>query len=174
METVLIILGTAVIVFILLYLLAPLKYEVSSNVVIEKPLPEVFEFISHLKNQEFWSPWGLEDKNLTRSYKGDDGVVGFISSWKGSKRLGEGEQEIINIVPNRSFETELRFIKPFKATSESFLKVYENGKDTEVIWGFKGIYKRPINIFVFFLGLDKKLSRDFEIGLSRLKHYLEA
>lgn len=174
METLLIILSTAVIVFIMLYVLAPLKYEVSRSIVIEKPLPEVFEFISHLKNQEFWSPWGFEDQEMERTYIGNDGEVGFISSWKGSKKIGEGAQEIVNIVSNRSFETELRFIKPFKTISESFIKVYENEKSTEVIWGFRGIYKRPLNIVVFFMGLDKKLGRDFEIGLSRLKHYIEA
>lgn len=174
METFLIILGTALIVFVMLYVLAPIKYEVSRSTIIDKPLPEVFNFITFLKNQEFWSPWGIDDKEIVRNYTGTDGEVGFISAWKGSKKVGEGEQEIKKIVPNRSLETELRFFKPFKATSESFIKVYENHNDTEVIWGFKGVYKRPLNVVVFFMGLDNKLGREFEIGLSRLKHYIEA
>ncbi len=31
-------------------------------------------------------------------FKGIDGEVGFVAKWKGNKNVGEGEQEIINII----------------------------------------------------------------------------
>lgn len=160
----------------MLYLMAPIKYEIFRSVIVEKPLPEVFSFIAMLKNQDIWSPWGIKDSEMDKTYTGTDGEVGFISAWKGSGKVGEGEQEIMNIVQDRSIETQLRFIKPFKVNSDAYIKVYEtgNGNHTEVLWGFKGIYKRPLNVVAFFMGIDKKIERDFEIGLSKLKHYIEA
>ncbi|MDP2089887.1 MAG: SRPBCC family protein [Flavobacteriaceae bacterium] len=174
MTTFLIIAGTMIIVYAMLYLMAPIKYEIFRSVIIEKPLPEVFSFISLIKNQDIWSPWGRNVSEDEKTFTGTDGEVGFISAWEGSKEIGKGEQEIMNIVPNRTIETQLRFIKPFKVTSDSYIKVYEAGEHTEVLWGFKGVYKRPLNVVVFFMGIDKKLGRDFEVGLSKLKHYIEA
>lgn len=174
MTTFLIIVCTALIVFAMLYLMAPTKYEIFRSVIIKKPLPEVFSFISLLKNQDIWSPWVSKDSSAEKKYTGTDGDVGFISAWKGNKKVGEGEQEIMNIVTDRSIDTQLRFFKPFKVTSSAYIKVYDAGDHTEVIWGFTGIYKRPMNVMIFFIGIDKKLGRDFEVGLNKLKHYMEA
>lgn len=174
MTTFLIIIGTALIVFAMLYLMAPTKYEIFRSVVVEKPLPEVFSYVSMLKNQDMWSPWGVKEDQTKRIYTGVDGEVGFISAWKGNRLEGEGEQEIINIVQDRSIDTQLRFKKPIKVNSDSYIKVYDSGIHTEVLWGFRGIYKRPLNVYVFFMGLDSRIGRDFEIGLSKLKHFIEA
>lgn len=158
----------------MLYVLAPIKYEIFRSVIVEKPLPEVFSYVVMQENLDMWSPWGVKKDPTKITYTGVDGEVGFISAWKGNRKEGEGEQEIIKIVPNRSIDTQIRFIKPFKVNTESFIKIYESGANTEVLWGFKGVYKRPLNIYAFFIGLDTKLGRDFEIGLSKLKYYIEA
>ncbi|MDH3381072.1 MAG: SRPBCC family protein [Flavobacteriaceae bacterium] len=171
MTTFLIIIGTALIVFVMLYLMAPTKYEIFRSVVVEKPLPEVFSYVSMVKNQDMWSPWCVDEQSKM-TYIGEDGEVGFISAWKG--RRSEGEQEIMNIVQDRSIDTQLRFKKPIKVNSDSYIKLYESGLHTEVLWGFRGIYKRPLNVYVFFMGLDSRIGRDFEIGLSKLKHFIEA
>ena len=50
--------------FILLALIAPKKYQVNRSIVINKPLPEVFQYLKHIKNQDDWSPWKKKDSNM--------------------------------------------------------------------------------------------------------------
>ena len=110
---------------------------------------------------------------MEKKFTGIDGEIGCISYWKGNKEVGEGEQEITAIVENKSVESQLRFLKPFKSTSNAYLKVENEGKNTKVIWGFTGINKFPMSIFMLFMNMDKAIGKDFEQGLSNLKTLLE-
>ena len=60
----------------------PKSFDISADIVIEKPAAEVFNFVKHLKNQEKYSVWVMADPNVKLDYKGTDGTVGFIASWK--------------------------------------------------------------------------------------------
>ena len=55
-----------------------------------------------------------------------------------------------------------------------FLKVKEvNNNSTEVVWGFSGINKVPMNIMMLFFNMDKSVGKDFNEGLESLKEVLE-
>ena len=84
--------------FIILTLVAPKTFNVSRSIVINKPLPEVFEYLKYIKNQDNWSPWKLKDPDMKQEFVGTDGEIGFVSKWVGNKEVGTGEQEIINII----------------------------------------------------------------------------
>lgn len=141
---------------------------------INKPLPEVFQFIKYVKNQDYWSPWDKKDPDIKKSYTGTDGTIGFISHWEGNKQVGEGEQEITNIIENEKMESQLRFFKPWKSQSDAYIKVDKiNESITKVTWGFSGINKPPANIFMLFFNMDKTVGKDFEEGLINLKNHLE-
>ncbi len=45
-------------------------------------------------------PWAEKYPNMVKKFTGTDGEVGAISSWKGNKEVGEGEQEITGIKVN--------------------------------------------------------------------------
>ena len=111
---------------------------------------------------------------MEKKFTGVDGEVGAISYWNGNKDVGEGEQEITKIVEGKRVEGELRFMKPFKSTSDSYLDLVElgNGK-TKVTWGFKGESKFPMTIMMLFMNMDKAVGKDFEEGLLNLKSILE-
>lgn len=174
MEIFLYILGGIVALIIILGLLAPKNYEVNRSIVINKPLPETFQFLKLVKNQDYWSPWKKKDPHLTQEFVGTDGEVGFISKWVGNKDVGEGEQEITRLVENELVETELRFIKPWKSQSNGYIKVEEaEYRQTKVIWGFSGKNKFPFSIFMMFMSMDKTVGKDFEEGLASLKQVLE-
>src|SRR5690606_1158478 len=131
-----------------------------------------FNFLKLLKNQSYWSPWEEKDPDMEKEFIGTDGEIGFISKWEGNKNVGTGEQEIINIIENEVIETRLRFYKPFKSQSDAYLKVRKVDNDsTEVIWGFSGDYKFPMNIVALFMSMDKMIGKDFEYGLKKLKSY---
>lgn len=163
-----------VLLVIVLANIAPKNYDVSRSIIINKPLPEVFSFLKLLKNQDDWSPWAEKDPNMKKTLTGTDGEVGFVSAWVGNKDVGEGEQEITGITENEVVESQLRFLKPFKSTSDAYLRVFEEGKVTKVVWGFSGENKFPISIMMLFMNMDKTVGKDFEYGLSKLKGILES
>lgn len=165
-----------IIVFILsiLVLFAPREFNVSRSVEIDKPLPEVFQYLKLIKNQNEWSPWKKKDPDMIQEFVGTDGKVGFISKWEGNKDVGSGEQEITRVVENETVEAQLRFLKPWKSQSNAFTRVDDLGEEkTRVTWGFSGISKRPTNVFFLFCSMDKAVGKDFEEGLASLKKILE-
>ena len=158
----------------ILGLIAPKNYNIHRSIIIQKPLPEVFQYLKFIKNQDNWSPWNEKDPNMKKTFSGADGEIGFISAWIGNKDVGEGEQEIARIVENEVIESKLRFFKPWKSESDAYLKVEETGKGTKVTWGFLGKNKFPFSIIMLFMNMDKALGKDFEFGLKKLKELLES
>ncbi|WP_340063914.1 SRPBCC family protein [Ascidiimonas aurantiaca] len=168
------ILGALVLVFVILLIIAPKTYDVSRTVEVSRPLPEVFNYLKLLKNQDEWSPWSKKDPNMQKEFTGTDGTVGAIYSWKGNKEVGEGEQEITGIEENRIIESRLRFFKPWRSESDAYISVEESGDNkTRVIWGLSGKNKFPVSILMIFMNMDKMVGKDFEEGLANLKSILE-
>ncbi|WP_421812167.1 SRPBCC family protein [Flagellimonas sp.] len=168
-----IVLGIVVLVLVLAAI-APKNYNVSRSIEIAKPKRVVFDYLKSLKRQDEWSPWGKRDPNMEKKFTGTDGEVGAISYWKGNKEVGEGEQEITKIVEGDSIESQLRFLKPFKSTSDAYIITKEIEQDrTKVIWGFSGKNKFPMSIMMLFMSMDKAVGKDFEEGLASLKEILE-
>ncbi|WP_420400037.1 SRPBCC family protein [Flagellimonas sp.] len=174
MTTLLYILGGIVLLIIILALIAPKSYNVSRSIEIDQPRAVVFDNLRYLKNHDEWSPWGKKDPNMEKKFTGTDGQVGATSYWNGNKDVGEGEQEIKKIVDGERIESELRFLKPWKSTSDAYL-VTEDGSNggTKVTWGFSGKNKFPFSIMMLFMNMDKAVGGDFEDGLSSLKGLLE-
>ncbi|MFD1294598.1 SRPBCC family protein [Lutibacter holmesii] len=162
-----------ILLVLILAIIAPKNYNVSRSIIIEKPLPEVYAYLKLLKNQDNWSPWAAKDPAMKKTFTGTDGEVGFVSAWVGNKEVGEGEQEITAVIENEEVKSELRFLKPFKSTSNAYLKVFEAESSTKVVWGFSGENKFPISIMMLFMNMDKSVGKDFEYGLNKLKEILE-
>ncbi len=163
-----------VVLILILSLIAPKTYNVFRTVEIAKSKPEVFQYLKSLKKMDEWSPWAKKDPNMEKRFTGIDGEVGCTSYWNGNKEVGEGEQEIKNIVNGERIESELRFLKPFKSTSDCYLQVDDaNNGNTKVTWGFSGKHKFPMSIMMLFMSMDKAVGKDFETGLASLKDNLE-
>ncbi|MBV1888367.1 MAG: SRPBCC family protein [Urechidicola sp.] len=173
MNTLIYILAGFVLLIIILAIIAPKKYDVSREISINKPLKEVFDYLKFLKNQDNWSPWAEKDPNMKKTLAGTDGEVGCVSAWVGNKDVGAGEQEIMGIKENEEIASQLRFLKPFKSTSDAYLRVYNEGNATKVVWGFSGRNKFPVSIMMLFMNMDKAVGGDFEHGLAKLKRVLE-
>lgn len=169
------IISAIIALFILVAILAPKQFSVSRSIEINKSLPEVFQYLKYIKNQDNWSPWKLKDPDMKQEFVGTDGEVGFISKWVGNKEVGTGEQEIMRITENESIEAELRFFKPWKSVSNAKTSVKKSSNVmTKVTWGFSGESKPPSNVFFLFFNMDKTVGKDFEEGLAMLKKILES
>ena len=168
------ILAGIILIVLILSLIAPKTYDVSRSIEIKAAKDDVFKQLKYLKKQEEWSPWAKKDPNMNKKFTGIDGEVGAINYWNGNKEVGEGEQEITKIVEGERVDGQLRFLKPFKSTSDCYL-ISESIKTntTKVTWGFKGKNVFPMSIFSLFVSMDKMVGKDFEEGLSNLKSILE-
>ncbi len=174
MTTLLYILAGIVGLIVILALIAPKSYDVSRTTEIAKPKDEVFTYLRSLKKMDEWSPWAKKDPEMLKKFTGTDGEVGSVSYWNGNKDVGEGEQEIKKIIDGKRIEAELRFLKPWKSTSDCYFDVAETGNGkTKVTWGFSGKNKFPMSIFSLFVSMDKMVGKDFEEGMRNLKSIME-
>jgi uncharacterized protein YndB with AHSA1/START domain len=169
--------GIAVIIalFLVVALFVKKDYAVVREITISKPNQEVFEYIRFLKNQDNYSKWATMDPTMTKTYRGTDGTVGFVSAWDSKvDDVGTGEQEIKKITAGERMDFELRFIKPFEATEAAYMTttpVSEN--ETKVTWGFSGHMDYPMNIMLMVMDFDEMIGTDLSTGLSNLKVVLE-
>ncbi|MFD1817141.1 Polyketide cyclase / dehydrase and lipid transport [Pseudarcicella hirudinis] len=174
MKKVLYILLGIVALLLIIALVAPKDYTVERSVTINKPKTEVFNYLKLLKNQDNWSVWAKIDPAMKKTYSGTDGTVGFISAWEGNDDVGKGEQEIKKITEGERIDFELRFIKPFEATSPVFMTTQSiSDNQTKVTWSMSGNMPYPMNLMLLFMNMEKQIGGDFETGLNNLKGILE-
>lgn len=168
------VLAALIVLFFVAAAFAPKTYSVERSIVINKPVAEVFAYLKHLKNQDNYSKWVRTDPNMTKTYKGTDGAVGFVYAWDGNKQAGAGEQEIKLIEENERLEIEIRFVRPFAGMAGApFTTAAISTTQTEVTWGLHSSMKYPMNIMLLFMNMDKLLGKDIETSLQRLKEVLE-
>lgn len=149
-------------------------YAISRTIVINRPIDEVFYYLRHIKNQDYFSKWVMTDPNMKKTFTGTDGTVGFIYAWEGNKKAGMGEQEITSIEENQRLDLEVRFKKPFEATANTpFVTEAITANETRVTWGASSGMKYPMNIFLL-IGIEKNLEKDIDISLGNLKRILES
>jgi hypothetical protein len=159
-------------------------YMIEREIIINRPIHDVFNFIKHLKNQDRFSKWVMMDPNMKKEYHGADGTVGFVYAWDGNKKAGKGEQEIVNITEGERVDIEVRFLKPFKGIaitpfttvplSNPDLESYpEYPGQTKLTWGMNSTLKYPMNLMLLFMDMDKILGKDIQSSLVTLKRILE-
>lgn len=169
--TIILVLLGIVALFFLVAFFVKKDYAIKRDIVINKPSAAVFEYIRHLKNQDYYSKWVMTDPNLKKEFRGTDGTLGFVYAWEGNKQAGKGEQEIVGIEGQR-VDIELRFEKPFEAVGYTFLASETIAEQqAKVTWSMRGTSKYPMNFAnLFIIGL---LEKDLEVSLLNLKNILE-
>lgn len=151
-------------------------YQVETQVVINQPLPVVFDYIRFLSNQDNFSVWAAMDPNMQKSFRGVDGTVGFVSSWQSDNPdVGSGEQEITGIREGERIDYQLRFHSPFESVSPAYMLTEAVSADqTRVTWGFAGHLSYPMNLMLVFMDFEGLIGNDLQQGLDNLKLILEA
>lgn len=169
LKRILLILLLVVVVLLITGLFISKEYDISREVTINKPRTEVFNYIKYLKNQNDYSKWAKMDPNMKKEFRGTDATVGFVSAWEGNKEVGKGEQEIKAIKDGERVDYEVRFIKPWESTMNSYMSTADAGTNqTKVTWNIKGKMAYPFNLMLLF-GMEKALGSDLETGLNNLK-----
>ena len=149
------------------------EYSLSSSILINRPQNVVFNYVKHLKNQEYYSKWVMADPNINLNYKGADGTVGFVAAWTSDmKNVGVGEQEITGIKEGVGYDAEIRFEKPFKGVSTANVTTEAiSANQTKVTTTFNSKTPFPMNIMVPMI--KKMLTKDMNQNSEILKSVLE-
>ena len=145
---------------------------VEKTVIIGKPIEKVFDFLKLMENQNEFSVWVMKDLNKKSTLQGTDGTVGYIISWRGNKKAGEGEKELMNIIDGKRIETEIRFVKPMRVTASVIMETEPlSDTQTKVYLINAGTMKYPMNIFIPIA--EKRFPRDMDESLVTLKNIFE-
>ena len=162
---------------LILALFTKKEYKIDREITINKPRQKVFDFVKHIKNQDYYNKWAMTDPNMKKDFKGSDGTVGFVYAWDGNKKAGKGEQEIKRITEGERIDMELRFIKPFEGIANAYmttgpgLDVNNRHDQTKVRWVMEGKNPYPMNVMNLFMA--NMLGKDLDISLNNLKSILE-
>lgn len=150
-------------------------FSIEREVVINKPKSLVFNYIKYLKNTEKYSKWVMQDPNMKKDYKGEDGTEGFTYYWDSNeKNVGKGEQEIKKIREGDGVDYEIRFKKPFENTTFATIHTEAiTNEQTKVIWTFSGKNKLMGKVMHLVFNLGKVLGNDMQTSLNNLKNILE-
>jgi hypothetical protein len=172
--TILAIIGGLIALILLVAAFTRKKYSVERSIVINKSATEIFDYIKHIKNQDYYSKWVMTDPNMKKTFTGIDGTVGFIYAWDGNKQAGAGEQEIKRIDEGKRLDTEVRFIRPFAGVGHiPMILEPQSVNQTKVRWGMSSAMNYPMNIMLLIMNMEKLLGRDIDISLANLKNILE-
>lgn len=159
---------------LLIAIFVPKKYTVSVTETINRPKQDVFDYIKILDNQREYSVWVLADPNLKPEIIGQDGTIGAIQKWNSKiDDVGEGEQEITSLSPNR-IDVDLRFKRPFegKAKASNFLKAISENQ-TEITAEFYSDEPYPFNLMFYLFG-RKMIAESERQNLQNIKKILES
>ncbi|MCW3085851.1 MAG: hypothetical protein JWP12_3217 [Bacteroidetes bacterium] len=170
--TILLIVAGIIALLLIIALFMKREHYARREIIINAPRQKVFDYLKLLKNQDEFNEGAMAGSDRKREFKGTDGTVGYIYSWKGDKNAGEGEKEIKNIVEGKRIETEIRFVKPM-VTSACIILEMESLPDnqTKVYWSNAGILKFPINIMIPMI--EKSVAKGMGTSLLTLKSILE-
>lgn len=166
-----VIIGLVLIVLIVAGIM-PKKMSLESEVVIAKPIAEVYNYVKMIENQKYYSKWVMLDPNVKVTYHGTDGTVGAYSSWESTMdEVGVGEQEIIGMVENERIDYELRFKVPFEATDTAYTTFEAiDSTHTKVVNGFRSKMPFPMNIMMPMV--KKMLAEDMATNMKNLNEQL--
>lgn len=146
----------------------PKNFHAGSQIIINKPHYEVFDYIKQIKKQGNYDNWSKQDPEIQKEYTGTDGTVGFTYTWK-SKKVGDGKQIITKIEDGKRVEMDLFFGGSDQANKSYFEVDSIAPNQSQVKWAIDGKMPYPFNLMAICYNMNK----DFDQGLTSLKGILE-
>ena len=146
------------------------KYHVQRSIEIDASPQKVFDTIADYGTWTTWSPWLCLEPDADVSVSADSSRVGSNYRWRG-ELVGEGEIEHLNLVRSELIEDEIRFIKPFRSTSQVSFDVQPVADRTRVTWHMRG--SLPWFLFWMTKQIEVFIALDYDRGLKMLKQWVE-
>lgn len=152
--------------------LLPRHVIVERDVVLDAPPEEVFAQVNSLQAFSEWSPWNDYDPDMTVTFSGPETGVGNVMEWRSEHpQVGQGRQEIVEVVENEFVRTALDFGD--MGTAEAWWVLSPEGDGTRVVWGLDAdMGMNPVGRWMG-LFLDDLVGDDYESGFARLRSAVE-
>lgn len=151
------------------------QYHFTRSIEINADKTKVWNVISSFNQFKNWSPWNKLDSAMKVTISTPDNQVGSTYSWEGNDKAGTGSMNFLTMSANDSFTQEIKFVKPFKSTSNASMKLKEENGKTTVTWAMYGENGFIARIFMTLMGgIDKAVGKDYEEGLNNLKKLVES
>jgi effector-binding domain-containing protein len=157
----------------------PQRVHIERSIDIQRPAATVYTVLNSYRSFAAWSPWAERDPDAVYEISGPAAGPGARLAWRGDPRLvGTGWQEITESQPHSLVRMYLDFDQ--QGVAESYFRIEPTESGTHLSWGFDtdllegqswfgGVLARYFGLF-----FDKWIGTDYELGLARLKAYLES
>jgi len=150
--------------------LLPTAWHVERSVVVAAPVAKVFPYLNSLRRWPEWTVWSVNEPGVQIEYSGPEAGVGATSRWRG--RDGHGAIKIMHSDSDRRIEYQLLF-DGGEFAMQGILLLVPGETGTTIVWRAGGSAGRnPVERY-FALWVSRRVGRDFEDSLARLKSRLE-
>lgn len=149
------------------------KYEVRENIVVQKPMHEVFGYLTYLPKWEQWSLWNTDaDSTLVFFYNKQQGTKGARQYFSGDL-VGKGFIEITTCIPDTAFAYRMYMREGELTASGVFSLRAIDSMQTEISWSDTGnVGNNPLKRYLIPM-VTKNTAASFAQGLTRIKQQLE-
>ena len=173
LKTFLIVVAVLLSLLLIVSVFMPSTFDVKREIIIDAPMPVVFNQVNDFNEMQNWSPWKDYDPQMKLTIEGEPGKAGYKYSWKSSdKNVGSGSLTRLSTEDGKAITNTLTF-EDFEMKSTNYWTFEPAGDGVKVVWGDKGDVPFMARIFFALKNPDKMMGPDFEKGLNRMKEYCE-
>lgn len=170
-KNILIVIVVLIAIPLIVALFLPKEMKGHQEIVINQPKAQVFDYVKYLKNQSEYSVWDQIDPEMTQTFEGTDGTVGFTVNWESDHEdVGNGSQKVVAIDEGNRIDSELYFEGAEDPMYAYMTTEAVSDDQTKVTWVMQGDMPFPFNLVTLFYDVDE----DLKGGLENLKEVLEA
>lgn len=157
-------------IYLILCTIGSQSVEVTRYTTIDATPTIIFPYIIDIAKWEEWGTWYEQDPAMKITYSDNTLGVGAKSTWI-SEELGNGNQEIIEVVPNQFIKTKMQFEGWDGFSYADIILDKVNAQQTKVSWTLKGDSDIPFLMrgMMVLMGFESAIKKDYDIGLANLK-----
>lgn len=133
---------------------------------------KIFPLMNDPREAMRWSPFE-KDAHAKRTFSGSASGVGAKYAWQGNSKMGAGDIEIIESIPNRRIVLRLNMVRPMKAVNEVVYELEAVDGGTEVLWTMQGKQNIIGKVMNMVIDCEEMVGREFDRGLANLKLLVE-
>lgn len=164
------VLAGLVAIYIALCSMGAKMIDVTRSTSIDAPVDIIYSNVIDIAKWKRWGTWYEQDPSMKLTYSENTVGVGAKNSWE-SEKLGNGSQEIVEVIPNQLIKTRMQF-DDWEGFSFADIRLERiNYNQTKVIWTLKGDSEIPFlgRGMMILMGFEKSIMDDYDSGLARLK-----
>lgn len=148
------------------------SFAISRHTHVAAGAKQVRDLVEDFREWPAWCPWEKDGVELERRFAGPARGVGATYVWSGRGHAQNGTM-VMTAADDRGVEVDLLFTFPCPVRQRVCVALNAQGNGTDVTWTMTGTHSWVGEIFFRVGALERKMGKDFEDGLQRLKELAE-